>query len=100
MGHPILVATLLGLLALTAQAASPTETAKPQTDTCEQIRAQIKAQTGVPPKVNTELLQKLSGRPDCAFTAAEVYRAAWGDKPLPTNDGHGRGVKRGHDDDD
>jgi hypothetical protein len=50
---------------------------------CEQIRGQINRQTGMLPAVNTRLLQNLSLRQDCRFSAAEVYRAAFGDRPLP-----------------
>jgi hypothetical protein len=65
--------------------------------TCEQIREQIQAQTGVLPKTNTELLQLLSARQECGFSAAEVYRAAYGDKALPKPETRSH---RKHDDDD
>lgn len=65
---------------------------------CEQLREQIRAQTGILPKPDTALLQKLGLRPECGFSAAEVYRAAYGDKPLPRNDARVH-RKHGHDDD-
>jgi hypothetical protein len=57
--------------------------ANTQAQTCDQIRDQIEAQTGILPLVNTKLLQTLSLRQECRFSAGEVYRAAYGDKPLP-----------------
>jgi hypothetical protein len=53
---------------------------------CSQIRAQINAQTGIVDKPDVALLQSISGRADCRFSATEVYRAAFGDKPFPKND--------------
>ena len=53
-------------------------------------------QTGILPKTNTELLQQLSTRQECRFSAAEVYRAAYGDKPLPRQEPRSR---RNHDHD-
>lgn len=44
---------------------------------CDSIRARI----GVTPLADPDLLRLLAARKDCAFTAAEVYRAAYGDKP-------------------
>jgi hypothetical protein len=68
---------LLGLLAVNANAASP------QAQSCEQIRLQIKAQTGVLPKPDTDMLEKLHARLECRFSPAEVYQAVYGDKPMP-----------------
>jgi hypothetical protein len=68
---------LLTFVALSASAANA------QAQTCGQIREQIETQTGVLPAVNVPLLQNMSARQDCRFSAAEVYRAAYGDKPLP-----------------
>ena len=82
---------LLGLVFTNANAASI------QVDSCEQIRARIKAQVGVLPKADTDLLQKLGAQPECRFSAAEVYRAAYGDKPMPINDSGSRRAKRDHD---
>ena len=72
--------------------------AQDQAPTCEQIREQIKAVTGLPPTVNTELLQTLSLRQECQFLAVEVYRAAYGDQPLPKQDFYRRENRHGDDD--
>ena len=50
---------------------------------CDEIRLQIAAQTGLLPTVNTDLLRTIGLNQTCQFSAAEVYRAAYGDKPLP-----------------
>lgn len=71
---------VLGLLALLAMGGHAADAPVP---TCEQIRAEIMAVKGLAVIVNPELLQKISLRGDCQFTSAEVYRAAYGDKPLP-----------------
>ncbi len=76
---------LLGLLAVNANAAPS------QVESCEQIRLQIKAQTGVLPKPDTTMLEKLDAQPECRFSTDEVYQAAFGDKPMP---------KKEHRDDD
>jgi hypothetical protein len=88
----ILVIGLLSLAFTNANSASA------QAESCDQIRTLIKAQTGVPPKTNTELLQKLA-RPECRFSATEVYRAACGDKPMPINDVVRYRTRRDHDED-
>jgi hypothetical protein len=80
---------LLVLLAPCVGAAAPDRT----TENCEQIRARI----GVAPLADPDLLRQLALRKDCRFTAAEVYRAAWGDKP-PALEASVRG--RHHHDDD
>ena len=89
---------VIGLLGLAVANATP---ANAQAESCDQIRTQINAQTGILPKVDTELLRKLA-RPECRFSSAEVYRAAYGDKPMPINESAGRRAKRDHhhDDDD
>jgi hypothetical protein len=70
---PVLWSALLPALAL---AAEPAVTSSPPED-CAAIRARI----GVMPAADPVLLRTLAERRDCAFTAAEVYRAAHGDKP-------------------
>ena len=90
------------LLAFCAVGAHAAEVPAP---TCDEIRLQIAAQTGLLPKVNTDLLRTIGLNQQCQFTAAEVYRGAYGDKPLPVQaprarykrheDQHDR-----HDDDD
>lgn len=76
-----------------AHAATPTE---PQTESCETIRAQIRAQAGVLFKPDTVLLGKVGANKNCRFTSAEAYRAAWGDKPMPMDDRSSK--KHEHDD--
>ena len=87
----ILMLGLLGLAFTNANAASI------HVDSCEQIRSRIEAQVGVLPKADTDLLQKLGAQPECRFSAAEVYRAAYGDKPMPINDSGRRRAKRDRD---
>lgn len=89
---------LIGLLGLWVLGANAAETADVPVQTCEQIREQIKTVTGLDPKGNTELLQSLSLRTECQFSSAEVYRAAYGDKPLPKPDVHQHPAR--HDDDE
>ncbi len=92
MRKHISIIGILGLIALSANLAQA------QAESCENIREQIKAQSGLLPKSDTNLLQKLSARSECRFTAAEVYRAAYGDKPLPKSTQPVHGGR--HDDDD
>ena len=84
---------LAGLLGLVAFGANANAAGAPS---CQNLREQIQAQTGILPKPDTELLQKLGARPECRFSAAEVYRAAYGDKPLPRKNAR---THRKHDDD-
>lgn len=68
-------------------------------ESCDHIRAQIKEHKGVPSKPNTTLLGKVGANKQCRFTAAEAYRAAWGDKPMPQDQPRdGRRKKHDHDD--
>ena len=85
---------LLGLLAVNANAATP------QAESCEQIRLQIKAQTGVLPKPDTTMLEKLDAQPECRFSTAEVYQAAFGDKPVSRKERRDRRAMHRDDDDD
>lgn len=85
---------LTGFLCFTSLSAYATDVPP---STCEQLREQIQAQTGILPKPDTDLLQRLGARPECRFSAAEVYRAAYGDKPLPRKAGRSH---RAHDHDD
>ena len=73
--------------------------ATPATESCGQIRARIQAQVGVREKPDTALLDTLTEHPSCRFTAAEVFRAAYGDRPMPKNDRRG-GRHESTDDDD
>jgi hypothetical protein len=92
--------TYLVVIAWLSLAAANANAAALQPESCDQVRAQINAQVGVLPKVNTDMLHKLSSRPDCRFTAAEVYRSAYGDKPMPKNESRGHRSRRHHHDDD
>jgi hypothetical protein len=87
------IVPLFALCLGAAHAATPTES---QTESCETIRTQIKAQTGVLTKPDTALLGKVGANKICRFTSAEAYRAAWGDKPMPKDDR--RTKTREHDD--
>lgn len=87
---------LLALPMTTIHAATPDI----QEESCDQIKAEIRAHTGIPAKPNTTLLSKVGANNGCRFTSAEAYRAAWGDKPLPVDDRRGhRSEGREHDDD-
>jgi len=70
-----------------------------KTESCDQIREQIKAHTGIPARPNTLLLGKVGANKQCRFTSAEAYRAAWGDKPMPQDETrNSRRQNHGHDD--
>lgn len=89
---------LLGVLLSAAQAAAATER---QPESCTDIRARIAAQTGVLARPDIAMVETVGARPDCRFTSAEVFRAAYGDRPMPESGRHGRDRhhKRHHDDD-
>jgi len=91
------IATACVLSAGLAQAATAAE---PISESCDQIRAQITNHTGIPAKPNTVLLGKVGANNKCRFTSAEVYRAAWGDKPAPADQGSGRRHKKHAEDHD
>lgn len=59
---------------------------------CEEIRADI----GVLQPANPELLRSIAMRKDCGFTSAEVYQAAYGDRPLPPQEGRAEYLKHYH----
>lgn len=63
--------------------------------TCDQIRAQI----GTLPPGNHNLLRRLAMRKDCGFTADDIYKAAYGNKPRPPVRSEIR-EQRNEDDDD
>ena len=84
------------LLALSVMPTYAATTAQ-QDESCQQIRAQIAAHTGIPAKPNMTLLGKVGENTQCDFTSAEAYRAAWGDKPLPEDKRRDRRSKD-HDD--
>lgn len=74
----------------------PAHAADSSGDSCDVIRARI----GVAPLADPDLLRTLAARRDCAFTAAEVYRAAYGDRPLPPPEPHGSRSRHQDDEDD
>lgn len=88
------ILTILLALSVMPTYAATTST---QEESCQQIREQIAAHTGVPAKPNTTLLGKVGANKKCRFTSAEAYRAAWGDKPMPKDDRRDRRSKN-HDD--
>jgi hypothetical protein len=85
---------IIGFVALT----SLSQVSWSQEMSCEQIRSEISAQSEARTTANTDLLRKISGRTDCRFTGPEVYRAAFGTKPLPKEEP--RKAHRHEDDDD
>jgi hypothetical protein len=77
-------------------ACAPLFGATPPAQTCEQIRAEI----GVSPLADADLLRKLALRKDCGFTSREIYLAAYGDRPLPPQEDRVKFLKRYHLDND
>ena len=55
---------------------------------CSQIRERIKAVTGPDISPSMDLLEQIALHQECNFSSAEVYRAAAGDKPLPSQERH------------
>lgn len=93
----IILAILGSVLVAAAQAAPD---AAVEADACTQIRTHIKAQVGLLPRPDTALLERIGAHPECRFAATEVYRAAYGDKPMPPNERRERRHKHRDDDDD
>ena len=94
MKAPFLLTGLLILANLGANAAPATP------DACAQMRTQIQTVTGLVTMPDKELLLKLSTlHPACQFSSAEVYRAAYGDTPMPAR-GKGHRQPRNEDDHD
>lgn len=69
---------LLGLCAV--------PTAWAQEPSCDSLRARIQDQTGTAVRPDPDFLATLAARKDCAFTTAELYRAAYGDRPVPPSE--------------
>jgi hypothetical protein len=87
---PALLAACLGVIAAPAPAASGSEP-------CDAIRSRI----GRLSPGDGELLRTLAARQqECGFTAAEVYQAAHGDKPVPRHEEETHRRHHGHDDDE
>ena len=87
---------LFGILSLCALGAQAADLPAP---TCDEIRVQIQAQTGLLPQANVDLLRTIGLNQHCQFSAAEVYRGAYGDKPLPVPAPRTYDRSHGHDDD-
>lgn len=66
---------------------------------CDEIRDQIQLVTGSVSTPNLELLQHISMHQECNFSSVEVYRAAYGDKPLPRPDSSSHNNNQERDDD-
>jgi hypothetical protein len=67
--------------------------------TCIEIRTQIKTVTGLVTKPNKELLRHISTHQGCNFSTEEVFRAAYGDRPLPQPEAPNHHNHRDHDED-
>ncbi len=91
----VLTLLVVVLWSFSANAAAPTAI---DTGTCGEIRSLIQAQTGILAAPDTALLQKIGINSQCQFSSAEVYRAAYGDKPMPKTTDSVR-QRRHHDDD-
>jgi hypothetical protein len=83
------------LAAATLLAGASAAAAEPGGETCAAIRQRIDQG----PPGDADLLRTLAVRGDCRFAAAEVYRAAHGDKPMP-REAPRRRHRHEHDDED
>jgi hypothetical protein len=90
---------ILPLMALLSCLTVGAQVAEEPPRTCVQIRDQIKMVTGLLSTPNVDLLQQIAVRQECNFTSVEVYRAAYGDKPLPPPEPQGAHHNRERDDD-
>jgi hypothetical protein len=77
-------------------ASLPLHAADDPAEPCDAIRARI----GMAPLADPDFLRLLAARQDCTFTAAEFYRAAYGDRPLPPPEPRESRHHRQHDEDD
>jgi len=91
---PILIA-----IALLGGFASATQAAEELPQTCIQIRERIKAVTGLVAVPSIDLIRQIGKHPECNFTAAETYRAARGDRPMPPQESHDQRRSQDQDDD-
>ena len=90
---------LLPLFVFLGGLTSGAQAADDQLQTCDQIRGQIQAVTGLVPMPDLDLLKQISLRQECVFSSAEAYRAAYGDKPLPPQGAPAHHENRDRDDD-
>ena len=65
-------------------------------ESCEALRVKI----GVVPVADPAFLRSLAARQECRFTPAEIYRAAYGDRPLPPPEPRSHRPRHHHHDDD
>lgn len=93
MKKMLLLIVMLGSVASFAQVADEL----PQT--CLQIRERIKAVNGLVATPSMDLLQQIGKHQECNFSSAEVYRAAYGDKPLPPQESHDSHYSQERDED-
>lgn len=99
-----LLGIVAGLVMTDARGAAASETASETasgatalSSTCDELRASI----GMLPLADADLLRAMAARKDCAFTSAEVYRAAYGDRvPAVYHRSEHRMRYSGHEDDD
>lgn len=90
---------MLLLVALLGSFASFAQVADELPQTCLQIRERIKAVNGLVAIPSMNLLQEIGKHQECNFSSAEVYRAAYGDKPLPLQESHDFRYSQERDDD-
>ena len=90
---------MLSLIVLLGCFASGVHAANELPASCDEIRIQIQSVTGLLSTPNIELLKQISIHQDCNFSSAEVYRAAYGDKPLPPPESPGHHNRQEWDED-
>lgn len=70
-----------------------------KTESCDQIREQIKAQTGIPAKPNTICLARWAPTSNVDLPPPKLIVPPGGDKPMPQGETrNSRRQKHGHDD--
>jgi hypothetical protein len=80
---------LTASLLLTVPTAFADEVAQPS---CAELRGRI----GAAPQADPVLLRALAMRKECGFTSAEVYQAAYGDRPLPPQEDRKEWLRQYH----
>lgn len=65
-------------------------------DTATPSCAEIRSRLGAAPQADPALLRTLALRKECGFTSAEVYQAAYGDRPLPPQEDRKEWLRRYH----
>jgi len=88
---------LLPLVSFLCAFSVPSVAAENPPESCDQLRAQI----GVPAPGDPDLLRRLATRnKECAFSSAEFYKAAYGDRPPARETASHHRTRRHEDDDD